>query len=266
MKEFITSYSGLILSFILVNGITFLAGAIGVGAMTSESNLRKKGYTDEDVELTKKISDRTPLWLFPSLLAGQIIICVLIVLIEGDITSRRFLSFAVPGSFFFALPMALISVRKSMSDYRKRAESSGADVVVDFNRSIQRLIFRPAIEIPVSIAVLAFTVTHIPLESALIVYIYIGLPWIFFGGIRLSRNLTTPVFKHNYSTNAKLTHIYQGILITLLVLTTSGTWAGYTRLDFILFFVLIAVLLGKLGFYLSKLPEVKRRLVLDRAA
>lgn len=259
MTEFFTQHKELILRFLLNNFFMILVGSIAGSIANKASILRKKGYSDEYIKLTKKITAQTVPRIFAVLILSQILFGIVVYFIAGEINKDLYQQYVIIGSFLITLPFAIYYNRIKSIEYKKLAIETRSEIIVDFNYRTLNLIFNKYIEIPVLLMVLTFAVIHLDIHFAGLILIYVLLPWFFAGILRDSKNLNIAVFKNTYLVIAKLNIIYQGLLIFLLAVGTYRNIDEFEWYNYLFFGLICAVLAVKVVFYVLKYPKLKRQ-------
>ena len=95
MKEFFDMYKELMLVFIIYNTAIIFGGWIFIGFLQKRSRLRKKGYSEEYIDLTRKISDEVGPKVISLLIISQILVGVIVYLIFGEITRELYTKYII---------------------------------------------------------------------------------------------------------------------------------------------------------------------------
>ncbi|MFC1725313.1 hypothetical protein ACFL4T_06775 [candidate division KSB1 bacterium] len=262
MKEFFADNLDFIIIFAASNALIVIIMGFVTYFMLKREKLRGKGYKDEYITFAKKYSDFYGLRIFIVLIIAQIISSVIVYLISGELTVRSYSRFVWPITFVLSLPFAIYFGKKANIGYKELAQKTNSDIIVDFKYKTLNLIFRKYLEIPVTILIVLFTLFNIRFEDQGIVYIYIILPWLFFYFVRNYKNLEKAVFKDTYKKLFLMTHLYQGILIALIILEASVKFEVYNWYNYAMLGVLSLLLIIKLIYYISRYPALKKQLEL----
>ncbi|MFC1725314.1 hypothetical protein ACFL4T_06780 [candidate division KSB1 bacterium] len=260
MKEFFDAYKELILMFIIYNGAIILGGWIFVGLLQKRSRLKKKGYSDEYIDLSKNISDEVGPKVVSLLILSQILVGVVIYLIFGEITRELYTKYIIFISVLIAMPFGALFSNIKSDKFKELAFKTKSDIIIDFNYRNLNLLFNKTVEIPVFLIALAYAVLHLDFSVAGAVLIYLLLPWFFSIAVRRTKNLNKPVFQNTYLLVGKLNVIYQSVLVFLIVIGSIKHFEGFLWYNYVFFFAAECVLIFKVIFYASNYPKLKKEL------
>ena len=260
MKEFFDMYKELIFVFIIYNAAIILGGWIFVGLLQKRSRLRKKGYSEEYIDLSKKISDEVGPKVVSLLILSQILVGVIVYLIFGEITKELYTKYIIFISVLIAMPIGALFSNIKSDKYKELAIKTKSDIIIDFNYRILGLLFNRNVEIPVFIIALAYSALHLDFSFTGCVLIYLLLPWFFSIVVRRTKNLNKPVFQEQYSLVGKLNIIYQAALVFLMVIGSIEHFEEFSWYNYLFFAAAECALIFKVVLYTLNYSKLKGQL------
>ncbi|MFC1553453.1 hypothetical protein ACFL7D_02355 [candidate division KSB1 bacterium] len=188
---------------------------IGVGFATmwslfSPKRLRKKGYSEEYINITHKqaiIGIRVFLSIF---IAAQIIETVILVLMGYSITTElyfRYISSVATFIGWIAIAVYLFFFNKKYEkELKELAIETDSEVVIDFKFRALKMIINWKLEIPASLILIYYTFMYF--NHRPILYLYALIPWIIF----------LKLYKMKYQVQATIRNSYKIISLTTILI------------------------------------------------
>jgi len=96
----------------------------------------------------------------------------------------------------FVIPFPIMDYLKSKKRYKELAYETNAEIVVDIKHSKLHKFFNPVTEIFILILFILFTV--ILVQIPYMVYIHLGIPWIFYFTLLKTKHATLPMLRDGY--------------------------------------------------------------------
>lgn len=264
MNEFFNVHGKTLLYLLGLNiFITIMQYAV-INIKNDPNRLRREGLQDEYIEFYKKIQTKVlNLFIFPFLII-QLVLLVIEGLFFPDFSSMDILVSVFIGGFILYLPIGLIFYgrhRNKYKDvYREIAVKTGSEIVIDFKYKALRMFFNPVIEIPASILLIIYIILHYEFRPAIMLSLYIFVPWFNYFNSKTIKNLNKILFKREYTIVYYGVMAYHIILILLLFLYTFDSNFILTTYDYVFFTVLVVLQTLKVIYYLSNYPKFRKEI------
>lgn len=261
MNNYNIDFYGYFATFGIMNLIMLIAGFFGSKMTSNRKRLQRKEYPESYIAYSQNFSKKFGLRFGLVILLLEVIFSVIVLLITRRLGSDEFVTYIMIPSVMLSIPFATYYATKANGDYKKMAKEEGRDIVVDFNHNLLKEIFSMPLEIAATLFVLSFSLVYVPWKNAMVLYLYIMLPWFFAASLFFSKNYILPVLKDSYSMIGRMTVIYQGLLIVLLLLesiepvSTKGSIVPWISLIALSVFLLVKIL-----YYLPGLKRLETKL------
>lgn len=183
---------------------------------TSTHLMKRKGYQDEYISFLKKDIRKRVI--------GIAIAIPLIILLAGIFTQIIFGRFRIDDGpqmlvffgFFFImiLPFPIIDNKKTREKYKKLAQDTGSEIVLDFNFKQLHKIFNPMYEIPATILYVIYM--FILVKDFHVAFLAVMILWILYFTVRSARYMVRASMRDAYIYTFIFMFINQALLIFYL--------------------------------------------------
>lgn len=227
---------------------------------TNTSLLKKRGFNQEFIKFKKKDYSKRILGLIIAIPVIELISGLITYLIFDELSDMIHLMVAFILFVVLIIPFAIIDNRFTAKQQNELMQRTRSLVAVDLNHRIFHLVFNPFLEIAAVVLVLTFFIGFIEFISPLIL-VHIALIWFIYLMIRRMRNMNKPLIRESYYFTFLILAINHLLVIFHIVYPIFNTPECCKNEMMIITGLNLSILLMlKIGYYLFKLPQLKREL------
>ncbi len=225
---------------------------------TNTSILRKKGYDEEYIGFLKRDSVSRNLGIAVAVPLLLVFSGFVVWLIFGELSSKKQFFLIAVIWFLCIIPFPILDAKKTQKKLKELAVKTKSDVVVDLNYAILHLVFKPSWELAAALLyILYFALSFRWFHPAAVHFVIL---WIFYATARSGKHLIKPSLKDSYL------YCFFFMVVNHIFLIFQAVWQMILRQDvmgwqhYVCGVLLIALLVGKLVYYLSNFPRFRRKL------
>lgn len=247
-------------NLISINICMLIGGLIAFLYMNSKKYLTSQNYSETYIKARKQFGLRSGLIQLMTLLLSEALFVTIISKLRGSFLVDDLLTYVIPLTFFVLIPVTILESRKFNKVYKKLAEETGEDVVVDFNHSLLNNFFKLIVEIPFTLVylILAYFAFHTMGFTTLLYSILI--PWMFYFVSRFSKNMNRASFKETYSLMFQFNNLYMILLAVMSIAFSLHSFIEKDTIRAVLSISCICLIIAKSIYTFNKYPKLKKEL------
>ena len=247
------------LTLFLINvGFLWIALLIATLYQTNTRLLRKKGYGEEYITFLKKDCRKRSIGIAIYMPCAILLAALVVWFIFGELNTLKHLAYVGLIAFMFIIPFPWLDTKKTNERYKRLAEQTKSDIVIDLDFRTLRLVYRPLWElITACLYIIYFAVLFQTFQWGIIHFFF---AWLLYNSARSGRFMIRPSLKDSYLWNFTFM-VWNHILVILHIVwqivlhRASSGW-----MEYVLGGVLVLLLLAKLVYYCSQFARFKSEL------